>query len=29
MDEEAEIGYLYPTSNIEPSNLEIKMLTKK
>lgn len=28
MDEEAEIGYLFPTSNIDPSNLEIKILTK-
>lgn len=29
MDEEAEIGYLFPTSNVEPTNLEIKVLTKK
>lgn len=29
MDEEAEIGYLYPTSNVEQANLEIKVLTKK
>lgn len=28
MDEEAEIGYLFPTSNIDPSNLEIRILTK-
>lgn len=28
MDEESEIGYLFPTSNIEPTNLEIKILTK-
>lgn len=29
MDEEAEIGYLFPTSNVEQTNLEIKVLTKK
>lgn len=29
MGEEAEIGYLFPTTNVEPTNLEIKVLTKK
>lgn len=29
MDEEAEIGYLFPTTNVEQTNLEIKVLTKK
>ncbi|XP_031620960.1 CD109 antigen-like [Contarinia nasturtii] len=29
MDEDAEIGYLFPSSNVEPTNLEIKVLTKK
>lgn len=29
MDEEAEVGYLFPSSNVEPTNLEIKVLTKK
>lgn len=29
MDEEAEIGYLFPKTNADPSNLELKVLTKK
>lgn len=29
MDQEAEIGYLFPKSNVEQTNLEIKILTKK
>lgn len=29
MDEDSEVGYLYPTSNIDPVNLEIKILTKR
>lgn len=29
MDEEAEIGYLFPKTNVDPANLELKVLTKK
>lgn len=28
MDEDSEVGYLYPSSNVDPMNLEIKILTK-
>lgn len=29
MDEEAEIGYMFARTSTDPSNLEIKVLTKK
>lgn len=29
MDEDSEVGYMYPTSNMDLVNLEIKLLTKK
>lgn len=29
MDEEAEIGYLFPCSDVEQTNLKIKVLTKR
>lgn len=29
MDEDSEVGYMYPTTNVELVNLEIKLLTKK